>query len=683
MTVTAPSPTTPEPAATTPRVTVHPHGLLLAGNPEPIPLYSGAIHYFRMAPEEWGRALDAMKAMGLGMVDIYVPWGVHETSAENFEWGQKDPWLDLPRFLAECGSRGLHVVLRPGPHINAELTFFGLPERIVWNGPCQARTARQSPVILPMLPRAFPVPSYASDAFHEAAALWLTEVARVTAPFLYPDGPIVMVQIDNEGAAYFRDGLYDQDYHPDAIRMFRDFLRKKYQGGVHELRAAWQEADLQFATTDPPTRMDAETADQLARHLDWAEFHEDLLATAFERLAAALRDGGLAGIPTMHNMPPGEAGTSLNAERMRGAIDLVALDYYHSAEPGSHGVLERRTGELVSRTRGHHLPAFAAEMGAGYPPFFAPTDEKDSLYTLLAGLAYGLRGFSLYMAVDRDRWVGAPIDVHGYPRKHADDYRRVTAALRRLDFHTLERRTPVRLVLPRNIRRLARATHAFGPITQAAFAIAGASYRESCLEDDFGLGEVPTFTAEAYLLTFERALRSRGVPYAHAGGEGLTAATRGAAWIVCALAGGIKPAFVETLAALPAKVTAGPALPERDGNFQPLAQPFTARGIEIVPLEDAADVDRLVAKRIEELALPTYTATPDDIHVTVHHDPGGTLRAVFVMNPTAAKITARVAVPGVAKLVDLLEPNQATVAKRHGVFEMIVEPRSVRLFEAR
>lgn len=664
------------------RVTLEPHGLTL-GDGRVLPLYSGALHYFRMAPEEWGRALDAMKAMGLTLVDIYVPWGVHEVEAERFEWGARDAWLDLSRFLRECAARDLFVVLRPGPHINAELTYFGLPERIVWSGPCQARTPRQNPVILPMLPRAFPVPSYASDAFHEAAALWLREVARVAGPFAYPDGPIVMVQIDNEGASYFRDGLYDQDYHPDAIRLFRDFLRKKYRGEVHLLREAWGQGDLQFATTDPPTKMDAEEADQLARHLDWAEFHEELLASAFERLAGVLQGSGLEGLPTMHNMPPGEAGTSLNAERMGRAIDLVALDYYHSAEPASHAVLERRTGELVSRSHGQGVPAFAAEMGAGFPPFFAPLDERDSLYSLLAALAYGLDGFSLYMAVDRDRWLGAPIDVHGYPRKHADDYRRLLAALKRLEFHTLERRTPVRLVLPRNIRRLARVTHAFGPVTPTAFQVAGASYRESCLEEDFGLGEVPTFTAEAYLRAFERSLRARGVPYAHAGGEGLSVATRGAKWVISALAGGIKPAFVETLRELPAMVTVGPTLPERDGNFQALSEPFSAEGLEIVPLDDAAEIDRLVSRRIEELGLPTYTVTPDDVHVTVQHDRHGILRAVFVLNPSAQKITARIAIPHIGTLFDALDGSQRNVARRHGVFEIAIEPRTARLFEAR
>ena len=79
----------------------------------------------------------------------------------------------------------------------------------------------------------------------------------------------------------------------------------------------------------------------------------------------------------------------------------------------------RRTGELAARCEGRRVPAYGAEVGAGFPPFFAPLDEKDSLYTLTVALAYGLRGFNLYMAVDRDRWVGAPIDEHGLPRRLA------------------------------------------------------------------------------------------------------------------------------------------------------------------------------------------------------------------------------------------------------------------------
>ena len=66
--------------------------------------------------------------------------------------------------------------------------------------------------------------------------------------------------------------------------------------------------------------------------------------------------------------------------------------------------------------RGARRPAYGAEVGAGFPPFFAPLDEDDSMYALMAAMAYGLRGFNLYMAVERDRRIGAPLNPHGRAR---------------------------------------------------------------------------------------------------------------------------------------------------------------------------------------------------------------------------------------------------------------------------
>ena len=178
-----------------------------------------------------------------------------------------------------------------------------------------------------------------------------------------------------------------------------------------------------------------------------------------ERMAAALVDAGLDGVPTTHNLPLGESATPLNPARMT-AIDLIGLDYYHRATPAEHWTILRRTTELACRCEGRERPAFGAEVGAGFPPFFAPLDERDSMYALMCAMAYGLRGFNLYMAVERDRWIGAPIDPHGRPRPMAEAYARLLAALDRTAFHTLRRRAPVRLVVPRALRRLARAPSA-------------------------------------------------------------------------------------------------------------------------------------------------------------------------------------------------------------------------------
>ena len=671
------------------RVTLHPHGLNLAPNsevPEVLPLWAGTMHYWRHHPADWVPALEAMKAMGVRVLDTYVPWQVHEIEEGVFDFGEKNPYLDVKHFLTLAHERDLKVIVRPGPHINAELTHFGLPERIVWDPNCQAKTPKGNPVMLPMIPVAFPVPSYASRAFLDETQVWLEACAKVLAPLRWPEGPIVLTQVDNEGALYFRDGPYDQDYHSDAVALFRSFLKHKYRTLKH-LREAWNDRQTSFASADPPTKMDATTPDELVKHLDWAEFHEHLLANGIGAMAHMLTAAGFDGLPTMHNFPMGEAASPLNAARIAGEIDLIGLDYYHSASPRDHMVNMRRTSELAVRNAGLSLPPYAAEIGAGFPPFFAPLDEDDSLYTIMTALAYGLRGFNLYMAVERDRWVGAPIDPRGVRRPFGNRIKALFDALEKTEFHTLTRRAPVRLVIPRALRRLARITHAFGPLTPAAFHIMGGSFRESCLEDDFSDGADPaTMAGEAYVRAFERALLRRGVPFAYAAGETFGESIEGASWIVCATAGGLKRELVSDLKAAAKrgiKVTIGPRAPDRDGNFRKLGAPYDLKGLELEPLDDLARADALVGKRIEELELPTFSCDPPDVYVAVHDDAEGKPKVVFVMNPTPEPKDAHLAIAGVNDLVDALVPAvpskaHGTITRETGGFRIPVRARSVR-----
>jgi beta-galactosidase len=672
------SPARRPPRAPAPRrVRLHPHGLDL-GDGAVLPLWVGAMHYWRHSPHEWRAGLEAMKAMGLRLVDTYVPWGVHEIAPGEYDFGERDPRLDVARFLDIAHEVGLRCVLRPGPHINAELTYFGLPERVVWNPECQARTPGGHPVMLPILPVAFPVPSYASDAFLDETARWYRAVGERLSRHRWPEGPVVLIQVDNEGALYFRDGVYDQDYHPDALHAFRDFLRDKYRH-LRALREAWADETLTFTTVDPPRRFDAKHLRDLARHVDWTEFHEQLLSSAMERMADDLAEAGFDGLPTTHNLPLGESVTPLNPARMT-SIDLIGLDYYHRATPAEHWAIVRRTTELACRSEGRGVPAFGAEVGAGFPPFFAPIDDRDAMYTLMCAMAYGLRGFNLYMAVERDRWIGAPIDPHGRPRAMAGEYQRLLGAIDRTKLHTLQRRAPVRLVVPRALRRLARATHAFGPLTPALFNVLGASWRESVIERDFDCGAPPVMAAEAYLRAFERALHARGAPFAYAGGETVALSTVGARWIVCASAGGLKPQFIDSLHAARLSgvtVTMGPRAPDLDGSMQPLEIPANVTGFEIEPLDDIARADALVARRVEELSLPTWPVDPPSAHLAVHEDERGIARVVFVMNPTAGDFVARVALAGAVALVDAM--SGARIARVGGAFEVPVPARVIRM----
>jgi beta-galactosidase len=257
------------------------------------------------------------------------------------------------------------------------------------------------------------------------------------------------------------------------------------------------------------------------------------------------------------------------------------------------------------------------------------------------------------------------------------------AALDRTQFHRLRRRTPVRLVVPRALRRLARVTHAFGPLTPALFHVAGAGWRETVLERDFGLEAPPVMVAEAYLRAFERALHARGVPFAYAGGEAVEQSTAGAQWIVCASAGGLKPHLVDSLHAAREAgviVTLGPRIPELDGAMRPLRRPVDVTGLEMEPLDDLARADALVARRIDELALPTWPVDPADAHVTVHEDDAGVPRVVFVMNPTPHDLIARLSLAGIGALSDALA--DARVARAGGAIEVSVPARHVRMMIA-
>lgn len=655
---------------------------------ETVPLLAGTAHYWRLEPEAWRPALDGIKSLGLTLVDTYVPWSVHERGTGDFDFGNADPRLDVARFVRLAGELGLYVIARPGPHINAELTCFGIPERVIWTKECQAVSAGGKPVALPVPPLAFPVPSYASEAFHAEARVWFDAVGKELAPLVWPNGPIVLLQVDNEGAMYFRDGVYDQDYHADAIALYRAFLKDKYDR-VEVLRDVLNEPGATFFNVEPPRRFDASAPADLARHLDWAEFQEELLAGAFTRYRVAMENAGLGGVPTSHNLPLSESATPLDPARVGRAVELLGLDYYHGASPPQRAEIARRTSELAVRCAAREQPPFACELGAGYPPFFAPLSENDNLFTALTALAYGLRGYNLYMAVERDRWVNAPIDPKGRIRPSAEAWQKLTRALVRLRFAELERFAPVHVLVPRSLRRLARVTHAFGPLSAALFQVLGASAEDACFEDEIGLGAPPAIRTDRFVQMLEQALDAAGIPYALSSDDVARYSFKHARWTIVACPGALEPDLVARIVRARERgraVTVGPQAPLLDASFRPLAEPPVLAADPgdavpaLLPFDEAAIVRAVVEAR-QRLDLPSLRIEPEDVRVTVHADARGVPRVMFVINATEHEIRATVTAAGAREGHDVLDGALFRVTV--GVFELTLLPRSVRMLELR
>ncbi|MET0210461.1 MAG: beta-galactosidase, partial [Burkholderiaceae bacterium] len=85
---------------------------------------SGALHYFRVLPEQWEDRLLKLKAMGLNAIETYVAWNLHEPRPGEFDFSGG---LDLAAFIRLAQRLDLQVILRPGPYICAEWEFGGLP----------------------------------------------------------------------------------------------------------------------------------------------------------------------------------------------------------------------------------------------------------------------------------------------------------------------------------------------------------------------------------------------------------------------------------------------------------------------------------------------------------------------------------------------------------------------------
>ena len=638
-----------------------------------LPLLSGSVHYFRLERESWRDCLEALRDMGANVVDVYVPWSVHEREAGDFDFGERDRTRDVVGFLRLAHELGLYALVRPGPHINAELSGFGLPERVLWDAECQARSPAGAPVVLPMPPQAFPVPSYASRKLLGEACAWLERVAELLGPLAWPAGPIVLCQIDNEGALYFRDGVYEQDYHPDSIALYRRGLQARY-GSPEELGRAYGIHAKSFDIS-PPTRFDAQDGPGLVRHLDWAEHQEALIAEAFATFRSALAQHGLERVPTCHNLPMGESATPLDPARIGKVVECLGIDYYHVADARSADSIIERTTAVVTRADAFDYPALAVELAAGFPPFFPPLTEQDNRFAALSCLAAGIRGYNLYMAVERDRWIGAPIDRFGAPRESFDFWRRLNDAVLRTKLYELFRAADVCVVVPRSMHRLERLLHAFGPLSAAALDLMGLRAYDSCFEHGpFG---APLFEAESLLRALLRALTERGFTYRLSGNDSAAHAVDSARVSFVLESGGLEH---ELWSALTPALSAGKIV-----YFGPHAPRRSPDGREA--LSELAAAPRVVTEATLQHALselegqhrPLRLDVGEGLRASLFVDRGGAPRVVFVTNPTAVPQLARLPTTFPDEARDALDGEVFRATVR--ALEVPLSPHSVRMLE--
>ncbi len=616
-----------------------------------LPFYAGAMHYWRVERTRWRACLTAMHELGFTIVETYVPWRVHEPSPGEYEWSGN---ADLAAFLDAAAAAGLAVLLRPGPHVNAELTSFGMPDHVLDDPEVQARTAHGSPVWIPTPPRAWPAPSYASTRFHDLVGDWYAAVAEVVRPYLAPDGPVVAIGVDNEAQMFFRLGAYDHDYHPDAITWWREST------GLEG---------------DPPRAWDPA---QAARCVEWVRFKDHYIARALGDFARMLGDV-LGGIARFHNLPPGHYG--LYALRdLQAAIDgPVGIDAYTPRTEFAE--LRRRTIACVGNAR--PLP-LALEVGIGFFPWFPPLDagddatrERDHLLTLLAA---GMRGFNLFMAVERDRYYGAAITKDGAIERHATWIRTLIATLAEVDWPALRRTTSIALIECRADARFGHASCAIDPMTPVLTEVLGLGPGGAAeLGTDAG-----ALAARRWQTVITRALELAQVPYAIIDEAAPEAELANYKAVIVPTGERIDRGLLQRIRTLGEArrtvVVIGPGTPTRDELDQPIADHALPRRIGRIresSLDDLAGLAGDLANLVEPEAW--QIERPDDIRAMAFTNASGATRVVFVCSDAPKPATAvLVADDRATVLRDPFTGEQLRVTD--GKLAIAMPARGVRMF---
>ncbi|WP_329581171.1 beta-galactosidase [Kitasatospora sp. NBC_01250] len=167
-----------------PSLTYDRDGFTLDGRP--LRILSGALHYFRVLPEQWDSRLALLRAMGLNTVETYVAWNLHEPRPGSYDFTGR---LDLVAFVRAAERQDLKVLLRPGPYICAEWEFGGLPAWLLKDPAMRLRCAH---------------PGYLA-----AVDRWFDALLPVVRPLLAEaGGPVIALQVENEYGSYGNDADY-------------------------------------------------------------------------------------------------------------------------------------------------------------------------------------------------------------------------------------------------------------------------------------------------------------------------------------------------------------------------------------------------------------------------------------------------------------------------------------------
>lgn len=377
-------------------------------NGQPRLFISADYPYYRDDPRNWPDRLASLQSLGINAVSAYIPWRHHQLSpdtAPDFT-GRTQPNRDILGFLALCSDIGLPVIAKPGPFIHGETNYGGLPDWVCPLNHPAIEPLQDSQGEFPLwsggrldesgtAPAKWPLPAPFDPEFLRLAREWMCQVgAEVIGPHQAPAGPIVAIQVANEGIySNGQHAPWAYDYSPSALASFRSFLAEKYQSIERYNHLHGTAHDTWEAILPPHARVPSEELDLL----DWGEFSTCYTNKIFQAWSEPLGTH----LPILLNQNP-PLGVHYGLDAWFSRVEPERW-------PAFHYGFTNWVGDVSANSSAFHryvmtakrLPGPNMEENWGFAELYDPAyiDAATSFYQTLVILNNGATGFNIYTGV--------------------------------------------------------------------------------------------------------------------------------------------------------------------------------------------------------------------------------------------------------------------------------------------
>lgn len=384
---------------------------------KPTMVWSADYPYYRDQRADWSGQLDNLKRMNVDIVTFYIPWRHHaptdplrEGGVYDFS-GQLHDRTDVLQFIRLIREKGMRCIAKPGPYIHAETRFGSLPDYVLPdnNSRIQTRVDMQGNATPGCWGFERP-PAPMDPEYLLYVRGWLEAVAReVIVPNQYPHGPILAVQVLNEGV--YSDGGYGVDkfnFETTAAAHYPAFLEAKY-GSVEKYNGACGTRFGSFVEIKPPGPWSPGTARASVRPwLDWAEFGQAFYRRILSTYVEYLREEGVS-VPAVINLnpPPGARGAGVDTVMGRyNPPDLTGVAAYGYTN-WAGVVAQDQNAYLRYKFLARAARGINMEENWGFDSYDPPIywHVQPSFFQSMMYLLFGSTGLNIYLGVSCDCWT--------------------------------------------------------------------------------------------------------------------------------------------------------------------------------------------------------------------------------------------------------------------------------------